>query len=396
MANYFARTSGNINATNVWATTPSGTPSDVWATFNSGDVLHSNNFTITVNVSTTVGSIRNDNANGATAGGQFNLSAGVTITANGFAGTASAPTISFTGGSGTSGFVVGNLTGGSQSGANGATNNGAGTLFITGNCTGGALGNSHGASNNSTGILNITGNVIGGTINGAFGARNFTTGTTIITGNAIGGSGTGATGAVNESFGTTTIIGSAIASNNSVGASQSTTGLLSVIRAVGNDWGIGAVGLSSQVGVASTVVGSQTRVQEFEFGSLGQSPVSGAVSCPDVTTNVCLVHRLATTKKTLVDSAAVANYPAASNVRSGTSYNFGNTIGTLAVPSPSSVAFGVATDNTTGTAVLTPSDVWNALTSGMTTSGSIGERLKNAATVETTGQALADALSPVP
>jgi len=32
----------------------------------------------------------------------------------------------------------------------------------------------------------------------------------------------------------------------------------------------------------------------------------------------------------------------------------------------------------------------------MTTSGSIGARLKNAATVDTTGQSLADALTPAP
>jgi hypothetical protein len=38
----------------------------------------------------------------------------------------------------------------------------------------------------------------------------------------------------------------------------------------------------------------------------------------------------------------------------------------------------------------------DALTSGMTTSGSIGARLKNAATLDSTGQQLADALSPVP
>jgi hypothetical protein len=152
----------------------------------------------------------------------------------------------------------------------------------------------------------------------------------------------------------------------------------------------------SRAGVESANVGSQTRVEEFEFGALGQAPVTGAVSCPDQTTNVCLVHRLSSTKKTLVDQAASANFPAVGNVRSGTSFNNGNLVGTLAVPLPSQVAVGIATDNTTGTAVLTPAAVWDALTSGMTTSGSIGARLKNAATLDSTGQQLADALSPVP
>lgn len=59
------------------------------------------------------------------------------------------------------------------------------------------------------------------------------------------------------------------------------------------------------------------------------------------------------------------------------------------MPTAASVAFGVPVDNTTGTAVMSPSDVWNAATSAMTTSGSIGERLKNTATVDSTGDQLA-------
>jgi hypothetical protein len=192
-----------------------------------------------------------------------------------------------------------------------------------------------------------------------------------------------------------TIVGSAIGSNNAIGATNVSTGILAVKRAVGNDFGIGATGITSRAGVDSASVGSQTRVEEFEFGLLGQAPVTGAVSTPDVTTNVCLVHRLSSTKKTLVDPSASTGQANEADVRSGTSYALGNKTGTLAVPAAGSVALGVAVDNTTGTAVLTPSAVWNALTSGMTTSGSIGARLKNAATLDSTGQQLADALSPV-
>jgi hypothetical protein len=152
----------------------------------------------------------------------------------------------------------------------------------------------------------------------------------------------------------------------------------------------------SVAGVVSAAIGSQTRVEEFEFGALGQAPVTGAVSCPDQTTNVCIVHRLSSTKKTLIDAASVSGaLPAAGDVRFGTTFNQGNTTGTLRVPAAGSVALGVLVDNTTGTAVLTPAAVWDALTSGMTTSGSIGARLKNAATLDSTGQQLADALSPV-
>jgi hypothetical protein len=217
-----------------------------------------------------------------------------------------------------------------------------------------------------------------------------------MTGNATGGSVAGANGANNTSTGTMTIVGSAIGSNNANGASNVSTGILNAKRAVGNDWGIGATGMVSVAGVNSAVVGSQTRVEEFEFGLLGQAPVTGAVSCPDQTTNVCLVHRLSSTKKTLVDPSASTGMPDEDDVRDALSYALGNKTGTLKVPAAGSVALGVAVDNTTGTAVLTPAAVWDALTSGMTTSGSIGARLKNAATLDSTGQQLADALSPVP
>jgi fibronectin-binding autotransporter adhesin len=395
MANYFARKAGNINATDVWATTPAGSAADVWSTFTSSDVLHANNFAITVNVSTTVATVRNDNANSATQGGSFTLSNGVTLTANVIGGAASANCVIFAGTSGNSASIVGNITAGSGNDA--VRNNSSGTLNVTGNFTA-TTGSAWAAcSNISTGTVNITGNVTGGSVGNSFGLDNFATGTVNITGNVTGGSGATSFGARNNSTGTLTITGSAFGSNAAAGAQNTSTGILNVTRAVGNDWGIGATGMTSQVGVISNLVGSQTRVEQFEYGLLGQAPTSGAVSCPDQTSNVCLAHRLSSTKKTLIDAASAAGaLPSAANVRSGTTFNFGNTTGTLAVPAAGSVALGVAVDNTTGTAVLTPSAVWNALTSGMTTSGSIGARLKNAATLDSTGQQLADALSPVP
>jgi fibronectin-binding autotransporter adhesin len=395
MANYFARKAANINAADIWATTAGGSAADVFSTFTSSDVLHSNSFAVTVNVDTTVAEVRNDNANSATNGGSFALLNGITLTANVIAGS-SVSCVTFNLTSGNSASIVGNCTGGSANNAFGADNQNTGTLNITGNLTAGGASPSSGARNSSTGTLNVTGNVAGGTSAAAVGLQNSSTGTVTLTGNATGGSSVASIAAGNNSTGTMTIVGSAIGGNNGIGASNVSTGILNVKRAVGNDWGIGATGMISVVGVNSANVGSQTRVEEFEFGLLGQAPVTGAVSCPDQTTNVCLVHRLSSTKKTLIDPSASTGQANEADVRSGTSYALGNKTGTLAVPAAGSVALGVAVDATTGTAVLTPAAVWDALTSGMTTSGSIGARLKNAATLDSTGQQLADALSPVP
>ena len=93
---------------------------------------------------------------------------------------------------------------------------------------------------------------------------------------------------------------------------------------------------------------------------------------------------------TLYTATALADAPVPANVRSGVVYALGSQTGTLVVPPAGSVANGVVYDNgTIGTAVLTPAGVWDALTSSMSTPGSIGERLKNASTVATTGSQLA-------
>jgi hypothetical protein len=68
----------------------------------------------------------------------------------------------------------------------------------------------------------------------------------------------------------------------------------------------------------------------------------------------------------------------------------------MAVPPAASVNFGVPVDNTTGTALVTASSVidaiWNHPISGITTSGSIGERLKNTATVDAVNSILSNGL----
>ena len=94
---------------------------------------------------------------------------------------------------------------------------------------------------------------------------------------------------------------------------------------------------------------------------------------------------------------ATFGQPAIADVRSGTVYGGGILVGTCAVPAAGSVALGTPVDNTVGTAFLSGEAVrdavWNTLTSSLTTAGSIGERLKNCASVDSTGTALANALT---
>jgi hypothetical protein len=185
--------------------------------------------------------------------------------------------------------------------------------------------------------------------------------------------------------------------------------------------------------------------EEMEFGAFGQSPNAGTgFRLKKVSTNVAVFNYVdAGSAKTLVD-ATTGQMPAATDVRDGVSYASGTLTGSCKVPAAASVGFGVPVDATTGTAALTPAsvweyatrtltagggisaedvwtyatreitggtvdtlvnaptvptaeeiatEVWDTPTSGLTTSGAIGTRLKNSSTVATTGSQLAAALS---
>ena len=91
----------------------------------------------------------------------------------------------------------------------------------------------------------------------------------------------------------------------------------------------------------------------------------------------------------LVSPDTVVDAPIPANVRFGISYALGSQIGTMKVPVAGAVMFGVAVDNTVGTALLSAAQVWNYLRNDISVSGSIGDRLKNCATVESTGSQIA-------
>jgi len=421
MPTYFARKAGNINATDVWATTPSGTASDLFPSFTAGDVLMANSFTITVNVSCNLGStgqVRNDNANSATAGGSFALANGVTLTADAFAGTVTC--VTFSGTAGNSATLVGNPTGGTTGSGIGCNNTGTGTLIVTGNPTGGSgngnLGSgAFGANNASTGTLIVTGNPTDGSAVAAVGCNNASTGTLIVTGNPTGGGGANANGCNNNSTGTLTITGNCTAGSgsNAHGANNNSTGTLTITGPVaqgGNanltgGTSTGAFGANNASTGAMFITGP-VYASEFD-GGVGSANRAGLnfLTGPFYTSttwgvnpNRCVSWRWATNlvnttfievptanlaaKRNLVTPDNATNFPAATNVRSGTTYGIsGELVGTCAVPSPVSVASGIAVDNTVGTLTTPTADqikdaVWSA--TNRTITGGTVDTLTNA------------------
>lgn len=256
------------------------------------------------------------------------------------------------------------------------------TINLTGNVTG-ASGGSSAYAIIFGGTL-CTFNVIGNIVAGSGGAQshgiyhNSSNGILNITGDVTGGA--GGIGVQNGVAGTTNINGTVTGSSSNYGATNTSNGILRVKTAVAST-SFPAINGQSTSGI--------TTFEQAVFASNGYSPFAGYCKLKAGSNNYITCQKESGTL-TLIDTAnASAGYPSASDVRLGTSYNFGNTTGTLAVPLASQVSSGIAVDNTTGTAVITSANVktavWDASASSLTTSGSIGERAKNLATTQDVG-----------
>jgi hypothetical protein len=93
---------------------------------------------------------------------------------------------------------------------------------------------------------------------------------------------------------------------------------------------------------------------------------------------------------TLYDPVYPITYPSESDVRSGSLYGATNQLsGSMVIPAASNVRFGVPVDNTTGSATLTPQNIFDYPVSSLTGSNTIGERLKSISTVQTTAATIA-------
>lgn len=402
MATYYARKAGNINAADVWATTPSGTASNLFPTFTNADVLVANSFTITVNVSTTVAEVRNDTTGGATIGGTFALGSGVLLKANVFSAYFSNGAACVT--SSVSASIEGNITitnsGNASSQLNRAvlfTGSTGATLAINGNivCPPTFTHSSIVDFQGLGGQLSITGNLLGNAASGnnsiMLDSKVTSTGSVVITGSISAGNATGLSNSSNNlpvtvtgtvtggnsgvfgisNFSTSTItVGMANGGVGGAGVSNASTGTIRLTRAVGNAYGpSNTAGLAAAPGAANVGLGV-IEIEQLEYGTFGQSPTSGTgIRLKKASTNVAIFNYCDTAgAKTLIDATQNASMPAASDVRLGVSYASGAATGSCAVPAAGSVSLGVPVDNTTGTAILTQANVQSALTAqGLTT-----------------------------
>jgi hypothetical protein len=365
MAIRWAVATGNWSATATWN---GGTLPAV------DDDVYSNGFTVTINQSIKVLSLRNSLATGVTtASGGFSVAAGgFTIEANLIQSSSTLLTCTHAGEQSVL-SIVGNVSHTGSSAANYTIqHNGTGTLNISGqidgptgvtagvtvrlsnvstvNITGNLNGNrSYALLNLSTGTVNITGNCTGpSVVVNAQCVYNGSTGTINITGNCYAG----VYPAVNNlGDGTVTIVGGCYASstNNAViGASVSqvtaVTGPLVPYYATG----AGAATSGIAAVYCARVLILQSAIASIEYVMLGSEIINFSV--PD-RSYISLRP----------PNAYFDSIPQPSDVRAGVKYLTNVKTGTCAVPPAGSVVSGVPVDNTVGTATITAANIRSAL-----------------------------------
>jgi hypothetical protein len=279
--------------------------------------------------------------------------------------------------------IVGNVIPGGTTNANnvGVFNSANGSIIVVGNVAGGNNNSAPiGIYNNSNGIITVTGNVAGGTGNSttnAYGIFNNTTGIINVTGNVIGGEGgsaTNPTGIFNNTIGTINITGNIIAgiSTNSRGISTTTSGIINII---------GQIQSTTQ---NNAIISTSTTATNIFSGPLINSGSRNAIYCynvqmyDDVTTRYTIGVSGSADTISLLSPDQVTGVPSGSDVRIGTIYGPGSELtGSMIIPDPNSVSIGVAVDQTVGTALVKPEDIWNIALTALTSSNSIGQRLAN-------------------
>jgi hypothetical protein len=417
MALRYAVATGNWSNTATWdgGTLPTA-----------ADDVFSNNFTVTIDGTFTVLSIRNT-LNAAApviaAGGQFRYANGGNLTCTASPAIvvgSTTPTLEMTLASGNTATFNGSvLTLTSVNNYNAIKLSGTGTLNLNGNYninTGGAitqiiyvtangilnivgdLSSSNTAATNAANALrvdsistiNVTGNVTtNATVNGFNNVCpiNLTAACTLnITGNVNGG----VTPVIFIiSSATINIIGNVLGSAQPAIGNTTTASTISV------------TGITTAGSSAPAIYSSFALISGYASGTFVK--VSGnvvntsnimAIVAPRVTidtnTSTWLYQISTGGNRTLYAAGVALGNPATTNVRFGTTYGASSELtGTLRVPSAANVLSGVLTDNTTGTLLMTPADFWNYLIASGFTANSIGDRLQNSSTVATTGGQIA-------
>jgi hypothetical protein len=240
-------------------------------------------------------------------------------------------------------------------GAGNAQVNFFGSAFIQGTSTGNMQVQMRAANN---GVLNYNGPVIGN--NNAGIGLGFGTMTVNITGSVS---------TIGAAAGISSTVASTINVNGPITANNSAPGLSSTSTA-------------ATVRVTGPLIASQNNINPIFSPKIQLI----STSTPTYTLETDTFPR----EVTFYDTSFTSSLPTPNNVRSGSIYGGSNQFsGSMIIPSASNVRYGVPVDTVTGSATLTPQDILNYATQNLTGSNTVGARLKNIATTQTTAATIA-------
>lgn len=385
MANVYATKNGNWSDVTVWNTGSLPT---------SADDVFANNFTVSIDVDFTVLSVRNESETGITAGGGFVLDSGRTIACTGL-GIRNANTTCVTFSTTGTSYINSNIT--NNGSAHCVSITSTGTLYIVGNINSSA-GNGF-ATLNATAACSVyvTGSVrIGGAAGGrCIIASNFAT--FYITGNVSKIVASNANFAIMISANSSCYVTgnvffeSTFSSNSTIISNSGNLNVVGSLNAQATNGGrhvIESLSATTTNLLSGPFISSLSGILPFYLFRMHLIRTIGTyLEFRDETTNGASPPPVAPSTR-LVSPDTAADAPVPTDVRDGVVYALGAFTGTLKVPSPNNVALNIPTDNTVGTALLKPEDVWDYATSLITDTNSIGARLKNCSTVDTTGEQL--------
>jgi hypothetical protein len=263
--------------------------------------------------------------------------------------------------------------------------NSSDTLTVTGSVIQADLGAVTISNSSGTGSIYISGSLIGRTVSTGTIISKTTAGDIILIGDILGPS-VGGSAISHTSTGNIIVSGSI--TKRGAGIPVSTTGASTTIvtgsiSVTGSIFGpvISSTSTSGLVRIASPVA-------SFNIFNPIFSPKIQYFS--DSTPTYTFQSDTFGKDVTFYDVSYTSSLPAQTDVRSGSLYGGLNEYsGSMIIPSTGSVRYGVPVDNVTGSATLTPQDILNYATQNLTGSNSIGARLKNIATVQTTAATIA-------
>lgn len=424
MANVYATKNGVWSDITVWNTGALPTTAD--------DVF-ANNFTVDIDIDVTVLSIRNTAAAPIVAGGGFTCGSGriITCTATqGYLRASNDALITFSHASGSS-DLYGNIF---MNTIQNPRINGAITVTSTGTLN--YVGNISNASGvivteairvSGGGTVNMVGN-INVTWAGSIGARVSNGSTFNLTGDCYMETPASANNTYPFTIDNATVnitgnytMGSMFTPGSTIGIQLNNNAVLNIIGNVienqtalsSNDLAMIRVITASYVKIVGSLIARRNPViisaltssinifsGPFICGEYGEMPymcsrmhlipsIGTYFEFRDETTNGALSPGAIAPATRLITLGAAVDAPDEGDVRDGVLYASSSLEGKVVIPHVDNVSVGIPVDvSDVGTAVLKGEDVWNVAIANLTTPNSIGERLKNASTVDTMGAQL--------